>query len=180
MAVPHKNRVAGRASVWVILVALALAGAMLAAGFGTRSSSAPARVVRPSVTAVTAVPATVPPRTQWNAVPTTGPGTHLGRWRLKSRFLVLAALGGQGLASVTRPERQTALVCRGILSVPPALRRLGFDHVGDPDAWHGYLFDAYKARPSARPRLSGSQGPVGARNTSSTSLPRGRASTTPL
>lgn len=68
---------------------------------------------------------------------------------------MLAALGGQGLASVTRSGHQTLLVFRGSLSVPPALRRLGYDHVGDPGGWHGYLFDAFQAPPPARMKVFG-------------------------
>lgn len=122
----------------------ALGAAVVLGACGTRPTARPGAHPA-SATPVTAVPATTPPPTKWDAVPAKGPGTRLGPWRLQNRFLALAALGDQGLASLTRPGQRPALVFRGSVSISSALRRAGFDHVGDPDAWHGYLVDAYQA-----------------------------------
>ena len=89
-------------------------------------------------------------------------GARLGPWRLENRFLVLAALGDQGLATLRRPGRSPTIVFRGDLSVPSSLRRQGWDHVGDPDSWHGYVFDAYPASPPTTQKLFEVTTPAGA------------------
>lgn len=47
----------------------------------------------------------------------------------------------------------TRLVIRGHGSIPAALRRAGWWHIGDPDARYGYLLDAYQTVPARRAKL---------------------------
>lgn len=126
-----------------------LAVSLLLASCGSSGRGAQSRdLTRGAVSAVTAVPATTPTPQPWDAVPASGPGTRLGPWRLHDRFPVLAALADQGLAVLSRGHGRPSLVFRGSASIPETLRNAGWDHVGDPGAWHGYLFDAYQAPPS--------------------------------
>ncbi|MGH3599663.1 MAG: hypothetical protein ACRDQH_05190 [Pseudonocardiaceae bacterium] len=146
------------------LIGLALtAVAVIDACGGSSPGTGPQRA-SPSQSAapVTAVPATTPPRSPIDAVPASGIGTRLGPWRLASRFVVLAALSDQGLATLSRPGKKTTIVFRGPLSIRKQLRQQGWNHIGDPDAWHGYLFDAYQASPPTAEKLFEVTGPAGA------------------
>ena len=128
-----------------------------AVSLGAWMTSAPEATIRGTATgpgsAVTAVPDTAAPHSSWDSVAGAGASRRLGRWVLKDRFLVLAQLADQGLATLTRRGNPTVIVFRGELSVTDALRRAGWVHVGDPDSWHGYLFDAYQAAPGARAKM---------------------------
>ena len=130
-----------------LAVAVAL-GAWLTSASATTSRAATSGQASP----VTAVPDTTPPRSSWDSVAGAGPSTRLGRWVLKDRFLVLAQLADQGLATLSQRGKEM-IVFRGGLSVPPSLRQQGWVHVGDPGAWHGYLFDAYQGVPGARDKM---------------------------
>ena len=85
-------------------------------------------------------------------VPQSGQGVHLGDWTLQNRFFVPAPPADQGLATVTRDDK-SEIVFRGGLSIPPRLRDQGWVHVGDPDSWHDYIFDAYQGSPSSGEKL---------------------------
>lgn len=143
-------------------VCLALLVAATLSACGAAGPGRPRQPVEPAASPVTAVAATTPPRSSWNSVTGVGPSARLGNWTLKDRFLVLAALADEGLATVQRPGKGPLIVFRGGLSVLPALRRQGWGHIGDPDGWQGYLFDAYQAGPGADDKLFGVTTPHGA------------------
>ena len=148
---------------WWLWASLSLA---VAVAFGAWLTSASAMTGRAATAGqaslVTAVPDTTPPRSSWDSVAGAGPSARLGRWVLKDRFLVLAQLADQGLATLSRPGKPTMIVFRGGLSVPASLRQQGWVHVGDPGAWHGYLFDAYQAAPDAGEKMFQVTTPAGA------------------
>lgn len=125
---------------------------VMAAGCST-SPAGPATDASAPPAPVTAVADTTPHQHPFDTVPKAGPGAQLGDWKLENRFLVTAALGDQGLATVSRPGEKTEIVFRGALSIRPGLREQGWVHIGDPDSWHGYLFDAYQASPSKGEKL---------------------------
>jgi hypothetical protein len=79
------------------------------------------------------------------AAPAMQVGAILGSWRLQGHYEEPAAFSDQGLASRSRNGGATSIVYRGGLSVPFALWWQGWDHVGDPGAWHGDVFDAYQS-----------------------------------
>ena len=143
-------RRAGRA-LTAVCASVAVGLALGACGSSARGHRNATRTV--AATPVTAVPATNPPKSPWSTIPPFMQGSLLGRWQLQNRFLVLAALGDEGLATLSRPGKSTVIVFRGELSIPPDLRQEGWDHVGDPDSWRGYLFDAYQGSPSVREKL---------------------------
>jgi hypothetical protein len=144
---------------WAALAAAVTAGATACGGAGGPGGQ-DGRPARPA-SAVTAVPATTPPRSSWNAVSRTETGATLGPWELQNRFLVLAALANEGLATVTR-DGKTVIVFRGDLIIRAALRAQGWTHIGDPGGWHGYLFDAYQATLPATKKLFEVTTPAGA------------------
>lgn len=143
-----------RRGPWWLWLSVGLA---VAVGLAAWRTSPPTAGGRPTATTqvspVTAVPATTPPRSPWDSVAGAGRSSRLGRWVLRDRFLVLAELADQGLATVSRHGKPTDIVFRGELSVPETLRKQGWVHVGDPDSWHGYIFDAYQADPGAGEKL---------------------------
>ena len=101
---------------------------------------------------VTAVADTTPDQSTSGTVPDSALGVHLGSWTLQNRFFVPAPPADQGLATVARDDK-TEIVFRGGLSIPPRLRDQGWVHVGDPDSWHDYIFDAYQGSPSSNEKL---------------------------
>lgn len=160
---PHRRRRAagalraGAAGVTGALAVALVAGACSSAA--PRSGGGTAAVLAAPVTAVAD---TTPPTSPWSTIAPHEQGSRLGRWQLQNRFLVLAALANQGLATVSRPGKPKMILFRGDLSIPPALRRQGWDHIGDPDSWHGYVFDAYQGPPTATEKLFEVTTPTGA------------------
>jgi hypothetical protein len=67
-----------------------------------------------------------------------------GPWVLTNSTTVAAAVGDQGLTTVTRAGR-TVTVTRGFGSVAPDLAARGWTHVGDPGSLGGSVLDAYQA-----------------------------------
>jgi hypothetical protein len=127
-------------------VLVAAAGCSTSAGVRATAATLPPAPM-------TAVADTIPQQAPFDTVPQGGIGVLLGNWKLENRFLVTAALADQGIATVTRPGEKSVIVFRGSLSIRPALRDQGWGHIGDPDSWHGYLFDAYQASPSQGEKL---------------------------
>lgn len=114
--------------------------ATTATATSTSSSTTTTTVPPVPVPTTTVPPATVP-------TTTTAPGKvgSLGPWEPIGHTFVLTGLGGEGLASVTEPDGKSKIVYRGQLSIPPAVLKQGWSHIGDPGAWGGYLVDAYQA-----------------------------------
>ncbi|MDN0198527.1 hypothetical protein [Streptomyces sp. S.PNR 29] len=66
---------------------------------------------------------------------------------------------GQGLAS----RADGSLLYRGLVSVPPALRVKGWNHIGDPDIARGHVFDAYQGADTATSKMFAVTTPAGKR-----------------
>ncbi len=83
------------------------------------------------------------------AIPTTALATPVpAGWALAGRSSRPTGVAGQGLAT-TATGGSARISYRGSWSIPFRLRLGGWDHVGDPDAAGGYVFDAYQS--STRP-----------------------------
>jgi hypothetical protein len=85
-------------------------------------------------------------------------GVESGSWVLRGWTTRPEDYTDQGLATLG-----TRLVTRGDDSVPAALAAAGWQHVGDPDAYRGYLLDAYQGAPTSRTKLFVLTTPTGAR-----------------
>jgi hypothetical protein len=72
-------------------------------------------------------------------------GEQLGPWRLVRWTTLPTGIAGQGVATVLNPNGTSRIVTRGLGSIPLALRRAGWTHIGDPDSIDGYLLDAYQS-----------------------------------
>ena len=116
----------------------------------TKATNAAGATVPPPPS--TAVADTTPQQSTSGTVPESGQGVHLGGWTLQNRFFVPSPPADQGLATVTR-DGKSEIVFRGGLTIPPRLRGQGWAHVGDPDSWHDYIFDAYQGSPSSGQKL---------------------------
>ena len=125
-----------------VLAAVAIVAAVTDAA--TRSDRR-APSAAPSAAPVTSVRVAGQAPSTAGLIPSTGIGTPLGDWDLQGSSLPLAVLASQGLATLTRRGAGTVIVYRGDESIRPELRREGWTHIGDPDAWDGYLFDALQA-----------------------------------
>ncbi|MEU6284948.1 hypothetical protein [Streptomyces sp. NPDC047028] len=68
----------------------------------------------------------------------------VGPWAVLDYSNSNALTGGQGLATVTRPDGTTYTWFDGIASVPLRLRLAGWSHVGDPDSRDGYVVEPYQ------------------------------------
>jgi hypothetical protein len=77
---------------------------------------------------------------------------QLGPWLLVGRSELFGVLSDQGLATV-RTASGTTTIYRGAVSVTSALRAQGWDHVGDPDAWGGWLVDAFQGQPGRTSKM---------------------------
>jgi hypothetical protein len=74
----------------------------------------------------------------------------IGPWKYVDRHGRLKAFSNQGLTTIVGSDGRTSLVFRGDHSIPHAVKRLGWVHVGDPDSSQGYLFDPYQGLPHAK------------------------------
>ncbi|WP_229924557.1 hypothetical protein [Streptomyces sulfonofaciens] len=70
-------------------------------------------------------------------------------WVRTGTLSVGSLTGGEGLASLD----DGSLVYRGLGSIPLDLRIRGWNHVGDPDASRGYVFDAYQGGDTATKKM---------------------------
>jgi hypothetical protein len=59
-------------------------------------------------------------------------------------------MAGEGVATVSGAGHTTTVLYRGLQSIPSAMQAQGWSHIGDPDASHGDIVDAYRG-PSSRP-----------------------------
>jgi hypothetical protein len=89
-------------------------------------------------------------------------GAGYGAWVLHGWTVRAADYADQGLTTVASPTG-THVVTRGDDSVSPALRAAGWQHVGDPDSYAGYLLDAYQGTSTSVSKLFLLTTPNGAR-----------------
>jgi hypothetical protein len=80
----------------------------------------------------------------------TGVPATLGPWILVGRTYVPGPFSDQGLATVREADDQTQIVYSGTLTVTRALRAEGWDHVGDPDGWNGWLVSPFQGDAGAK------------------------------
>lgn len=132
--------VAATAAVVTTGAAVTTAGCSVATLAGTPAPTSPA-----GTTSTTGPPVatTLPP----------GVPTGIGPWRLAGRTEVLGAFSDQGLATVARPGRAATVAYRGTLTVTGSLERQGWDHVGDPDSWQGWLVEPFQGGPGATAKM---------------------------
>lgn len=162
---------------WVALwVALAVA-----AGLACGCSSAGARSHPPSSGVAPRSPApeaTEPAATEPGPAPgPTGPGVvsslpaiatttagvpaTIGGWTLVGRTFVAGPASDQGLATVTRPGGATEIEYAGDADVTAALSAAGWDHVGDPDGWDGWLVTPFQGPAGTAAKMFESTSPTG-------------------
>jgi hypothetical protein len=103
-----------------------------------------------------------------------GVNRRLGAWLLVGRTERLAPLADQGLATV-RTARGPTTIYRGSVSVTPALRAQGWDHVGDPDSWGGWVVDAFQGGPDSTSKMFRGTSPSGVQTEVVHPLVRGEA-----
>ncbi len=103
-----------------------------------------------------------------------GVNRRLGAWLLVGRTERLGPLADQGLATV-RTARGVTTIYRGSVSVTPALRAQGWDHVGDPDSWGGWVVDAFQGGPDSTSKMFRVTSPSGVQTEVVHPLVRGEA-----
>jgi hypothetical protein len=99
------------------------------------------------------------------AVPTAADaqvGAESGRWVLAGWTTRAEDFTDQGLTTVTS-STGTRLLTRGDDSILPSLAAAGWQHVGDPDSYNGFILDAYQGSAAARAKLFLLTTPSGAR-----------------
>jgi hypothetical protein len=89
-------------------------------------------------------------------------GAESGRWILAGWTTVAEDSIDQGLSTVAS-STGTRLVTRSDESIPPSLAATGWQHVGDPDSYNGFVLDAYQRSAGARTKLYTLTTPSGAR-----------------
>ena len=67
----------------------------------------------------------------------------------------------EGVATTDTPP---TLVYRGVLSIPRAIGEQGWEHIGDPDSWHGSIVDAFQGPAAATSKLFVVTAPDGTRH----------------
>jgi hypothetical protein len=85
---------------------------------------------------------------------------ELGGWSLASTDLIPRGNADQGVTTVSYGARPTT-VTRGSASVPPALAKAGWTHVGDPSSYRGSVLDAYQSDREAHAKLFALTSPRG-------------------
>ncbi|GAB2597274.1 hypothetical protein GCM10027168_32670 [Streptomyces capparidis] len=83
-----------------------------------------------------------------------------GGWTVGGGTTVNTLTGGQGLATLA----DGSLLYRGLASIPLSLRLRGWEHIGDPDAAGGWVFDAYQGGSGATKKMFAATGPDGTRH----------------
>jgi hypothetical protein len=99
-----------------------------------------------------------------NAIADASVGLHDGTWVLSGWTTRSADYTDQGLTTVTSPGGGTRIVTRGDDSIPPVLAAAGWQHVGDPDSYRGYILDAYQSDPTGGSKLYTLTAPDGTRH----------------
>lgn len=90
-------------------------------------------------------------------------GGRYGTWVLRAWTTRAEDYTDQGLATVSPAGGRTHIVTRGDDSIPPSFVAAGWQHIGDPDTYAGYLLDAYQGAPTSRTKLFVLTTPTGAR-----------------
>lgn len=88
---------------------------------------------------------------------------RVGPWQLRDSSTQPNAVADQGVATLALAKNRTMVVTRGDGSIPEGLREAGWSHIGDPDAYAGYLLDAYQGHHWMHTKLFGLTAPNGRR-----------------
>jgi hypothetical protein len=75
---------------------------------------------------------------------------NLGPWQYVDRDRKLKVSANQGLTTVVGADGSRSLLFRGDSAIPDRLKNEGWDHIGDPDSSHGYIFDAYQGSATSK------------------------------
>lgn len=92
----------------------------------------------------------------------TGASTTAGPWTQVGSYSQPTLTSGQGLAFVQRATGQS-VIYRGNASIPFRLYLQGWQHIGDPGAWRGYVVDAYQGASTGTSKLFEITTPTGQR-----------------
>jgi hypothetical protein len=68
----------------------------------------------------------------------------------------------QGIATVSQISGRTKIVYTGSLTITKALQAQGWNHVGDPDGWNGWLVTPFQGGPHTNAKLFQVRAPHGA------------------
>lgn len=90
-------------------------------------------------------------------------GARYGTWVMRGWTTRAEDYTDQGLATVTSAKGRVHVLTRGDDSIPRSLAAAGWQHIGDPDAYAGYLLDAYQGAPTSSTKLFVLTTPTGAR-----------------
>ena len=120
-------------------------------GRGSGVLALPANVVATTLVLVMALLAWCTGLGATSAFAASGPGASLGPWHMTGKSMRLSFISDQGLTTVIS-SGHSKLLYRGDQSIPLRQRLEGWDHVGDPDSWQGYVIDAYE-RDNSRAKM---------------------------
>jgi len=70
-------------------------------------------------------------------------------WTEVTHYLESSLTAGEGVATVNPPGGSSYVLYRGPGSISLADQIAGWSHVGDPDSYQGYIFDAYQSGASS-------------------------------
>lgn len=149
---------------------MATLGFLVAACAPSSVSDQPAAAPSPPTTTPPPVYSSLPVLTTSQPA---GIPTGLGRWRLAGRTEVPGPYSDQGLATVSRPGGRTEIVYDGTHSVTASLLAQGWNHVGDPDGWDGWVVTPFQGGPGSRAKMFQVTSPGGAVIRSVHALDRG-------
>ncbi|MFJ5220776.1 hypothetical protein ACIP98_39670 [Streptomyces sp. NPDC088354] len=75
--------------------------------------------------------------------------TPAGSWKQIGKSAVNSLTGGEGIATAA----DGSVIKRGLGSIPLAVRREGFNHIGDLDIAENYTFDSYQGPKENSPKM---------------------------
>jgi len=65
-------------------------------------------------------------------------------WHVVDATNVSDSVAGEGVATVRLPGQPMRIYYTDGATIPAAIQAQGWGHIGDPDSWHGYIFDPYQ------------------------------------
>ncbi|HJP79616.1 MAG TPA: hypothetical protein VJ914_35420 [Pseudonocardiaceae bacterium] len=77
------------------------------------------------------------------AAPST-PEFQLNGWHVIGQTSVPDNIAGEGVTTVRAPGKPMWIDYADGATIPASIVNQGWGHIGDPDSWHGYIFDPYQ------------------------------------
>jgi hypothetical protein len=68
----------------------------------------------------------------------------LSGWRVIGQTSEPDSVAGEGVATVRAPGKAMWIDYTDGATIPAPILAQGWGHIGDPDSWHGYVFDPYQ------------------------------------